>query len=223
MLYELRIYDVAFGRMDDMLARARNHLLRLFARHDIPVVGCWEALTGARVPAFSYLVAWRDDAHRQAGWSGFYADPDWIRARAETNAGSELVERGHSLFLARGRSWEPAGIDGGTAVDGNGVHDLTTRRVAPGRAAAAHDAIATTVLPAVHAAGGAALGVFDVVAGPDQPSVLVFTRWPDTATWQRGMAAPELRGGASDALFLSEARTLWRPCDFFGWENGFLR
>ena len=39
MIYELRIYEAAPGRMADLNARFRDHTLRIFANHGLDVVG----------------------------------------------------------------------------------------------------------------------------------------------------------------------------------------
>jgi hypothetical protein len=37
-----------------------------------------------------YLLEWNDLAERQQKWDAFMSDPDWIRARAETEANGPL-------------------------------------------------------------------------------------------------------------------------------------
>ena len=41
MIYELRVYEAAPGRLPDLNARFANHTLGFFARHGIKVVGFW--------------------------------------------------------------------------------------------------------------------------------------------------------------------------------------
>ena len=39
--FEMRTYHAADGKFDDMLARFRNHTLKLFEKHGITNVGYW--------------------------------------------------------------------------------------------------------------------------------------------------------------------------------------
>lgn len=44
VVYELRIYHVVPGRMEDLVARFRDHTMKLFAAHGIKSVAYWTAL-----------------------------------------------------------------------------------------------------------------------------------------------------------------------------------
>ena len=46
MVYELRVYRCMPGRKADVLARFRDHTMRLFTKHGVHVVGFWETLVG---------------------------------------------------------------------------------------------------------------------------------------------------------------------------------
>ena len=48
MIYELRIYTACQGRMPDLLARFRDHTLRIFERHGMKNVGYWLNTVGGR-------------------------------------------------------------------------------------------------------------------------------------------------------------------------------
>jgi NIPSNAP protein len=44
VVYELRIYHVAPGKIENLVARFRNHTMKLFADHGIKSVAYWTAL-----------------------------------------------------------------------------------------------------------------------------------------------------------------------------------
>lgn len=76
-VYELRTYTAAPGRMDDLLARFRDHTVRLFERHGIESVGYWTAQDSP--DTLVYLLR-----HRRApedAWADFKADPEWGSVR----------------------------------------------------------------------------------------------------------------------------------------------
>ena len=106
MIFEMRFYAVTHGRTADANARFTGQLPELFARHDVQCAGAWNALAGPGAPRFVYLLAYRDFAHREAAWSGFYADPQWAMVRAQTNAGHEMIESHDLFFLKPNATWE---------------------------------------------------------------------------------------------------------------------
>src|SRR4051812_40871751 len=65
MIYELRLYSVAPGRMADVHDRFNHHFPALFARHGVHCVGRWNAVAGPDAPRFVYLMAYRDYAERE--------------------------------------------------------------------------------------------------------------------------------------------------------------
>jgi len=222
MIYELRFYSVAPGRMADVHARFRLHLPALFQRHGVNCVGRWTALAGPNAPRFVYLLAYRDYAHRESAWDGFYADPEWRRVRAETNAGQEMVERVDLMFLKPNAAWrapaDPAALC-------SGVHEMVLQQVPPGQAAQVNAFLADAWLPAVAEAGGTLLGAFDMASGADMQKLVLLHAWPDVAAWHAGRsrieADPGLRAQWTEqrrqlgtTLFLrSEVNLLEPPAD----------
>lgn len=218
MIYELRLYSVATGRLDDVYERFGQHVPALFERHGVTCVGSWKALVGNEMPRYVYLLAYRDFAEREAAWASFYADPDWWRIRAETNAGHEMVERYELLFLKPNPAWEAAA---GTGAVG-GVHELQLVQVAPGQTAEINRFLTQSYLPQMQAAGAQTLGVFDMVSGPRMPQLVMLHAWPDAGRWHEGRrlldASDTLRAGFGEqrarlgyAFFLRGESQLLEP------------
>ena len=107
LLYEMRSYRVADGRMDDELARGLACILvpaeggrGLFDRYGIPrPVGLWRVLSGVRLPAVIFLYRWHSAAQRAHAFETFYDDPEWTALRADTNEGSEIVGNMDDILL----------------------------------------------------------------------------------------------------------------------------
>jgi hypothetical protein len=97
-IFELRTYHAEPGRLDDLLARFRDHTLALFVRHAITVVGFWTAVDEP-TDRLVYALAFADRAAATAAWSEFQHDPDWIEARANSEKQGRLVARIESVFL----------------------------------------------------------------------------------------------------------------------------
>ena len=98
MIYEWRIYEVMPGKMNALHDRFQKVTLKLFEKHDIKVVGFWEAIIGTSNTLY-YLLAYENMAHRENAWSAFMADPEWIRARQETEKDGPLVQRVVNMLL----------------------------------------------------------------------------------------------------------------------------
>jgi len=63
----------------------------------------------ARLPAgrildhgdrLTYLLEWKDLAERERVWAGFMSDPDWLKARAESEKNGPIVANITSSILA---------------------------------------------------------------------------------------------------------------------------
>jgi hypothetical protein len=184
MIFEMRQYQIDRGRMDDNHARMRDHLPPLLQKHGVRVVGRWVALSGPRMPLFCYIMEWRDFAEREACWGAFYADPEWPRIRAATNAGSELVEGQELVFLQPHPSFEQVDAELNRRV--GGVHQIVTQKIAIGRNPAVVAFLRDTYLPRLRAAGAHVIGVCDMISGPGMPNIVMIFAWEDEKSWFHG-------------------------------------
>lgn len=99
MIHELRIYTVNTGKMPTVLARFRDHTVRLFERHGIRSVGYWHVTIGGRSDQLWYLLGFDDLLQRERSWSEFRADPEWQLALAESEKDGPLVRRVETKIL----------------------------------------------------------------------------------------------------------------------------
>jgi len=92
MIYELRIYRTLPGRMPNLLARFNDHTTHIWDRLGIRHVGFWTTLVGdSELNVLTYLVAWESLADREAKWPVFLADPECLRAKAESETDGPIV------------------------------------------------------------------------------------------------------------------------------------
>ena len=91
MIYELRIYTAHPGKMAALQARFRDHTLALFEKHGIKNVGYWTNTVGGRSDELWYMLAFEDQGQREKAWAAFIADPNWQKARAESERDGPLV------------------------------------------------------------------------------------------------------------------------------------
>ncbi|MBP0590470.1 NIPSNAP family protein [Paraburkholderia sp. LEh10] len=195
MIYELRSYHISPGRMADQFRRFDELLPRLFNRHRIKSVGSWIAPSGVCGPSFVYLMAFEDFAHRESSWSGFYSDEEWWHVRAETNAGSELVESFDLTFLKPSPIWPSS-----HPPVPSGPHEIVVQRVWVGSRSTVNEFFSNVWLPFFHKAGASTLGVFDVLTGSTLPAVALFLAWPNSKIRDDAWRTARIDATMADAL-----------------------
>lgn len=101
MLYELRIYYTVPGRMPALQKRFREDTVRIFERLGIRAVGYFTDHIGPDCDnKLTYLLAWEDLEERDRRMDALLADPEWIAARARSEAdGGPIVERVENSIL----------------------------------------------------------------------------------------------------------------------------
>lgn len=100
MIYELRIYECIPGRLPDLLKRFDTITLKIWEKHGIKQAGFWTTLIGESNQTLYYLLAWESLAEREKKWGAFMVDPEWIAARAQTEANGAIVAKVTNAILA---------------------------------------------------------------------------------------------------------------------------
>jgi hypothetical protein len=91
MIYEMRIYRCVPGRLPALLKRFETVTLKLWEKHGIRQAGFFTTLIGESNQELTYFLAWESLAEREAKWGKFMTDPDWMKARAESEADGQIV------------------------------------------------------------------------------------------------------------------------------------
>jgi hypothetical protein len=99
MIYEMRQYRCVPGRLPALLKRFDTITLKLWEKHGIKQAGFFTTLVGQSNQELTYFLAWDSLADRDKKWTAFQADPDWISARAQTEADGQIVENITSQLL----------------------------------------------------------------------------------------------------------------------------
>ena len=82
--FEMRTYTVQEGSSIELLhARFREHTSSLFKKHGMQIVGYWQPVSKPNV--LVYMLAYKDNAARDASWAAFNTDPEWVKVRTEMN------------------------------------------------------------------------------------------------------------------------------------------
>jgi len=99
MIYELRIYHCVPGRLPDLIKRFDTITLKLWEKHRIRQAGFWTTLVGESNQDLTYMLQWESLAERESKFGAFGADPEWVKARAETEKNGPIVASLSSQFL----------------------------------------------------------------------------------------------------------------------------
>ena len=99
MIHELRIYRCVPGRLPALLKRFETITLKIWERHGIRQAGFWSTAIGDSNQDLHYLLAWDSLAAREAKWTAFQNDPEWIAKRAETEKDGAIVAQVTNAIL----------------------------------------------------------------------------------------------------------------------------
>lgn len=100
MLYEMRVYYCAPGRMAALNKRFSEVTLGLWEKHGIRQVGFFTDLIGDHNQKLTYLLAWESLAEREQKWNAFASDPEWVKKRAESEADGIIVAHSANSIMA---------------------------------------------------------------------------------------------------------------------------
>jgi hypothetical protein len=99
--FEMRTYYAAPGKLDALLARFRDHTVKLFQKHDITNIGYWLPIENTD-NKLVYVIAFPNREAREGAtgsWKAFAADPEWQEARKASEVNGKLVDKVESVFL----------------------------------------------------------------------------------------------------------------------------
>jgi hypothetical protein len=100
VVFELREYHASEGKLDDLLARFRNHTITIFKRHGMESVAYWtptdDPLKGKTL---FYILKHPSREAATANWAAFHDDPEWKSVSAASEVNGKLVEKVESTFL----------------------------------------------------------------------------------------------------------------------------
>ena len=97
MVYELRTYTAADGKLDALESRFRDHTMDLFERHGMKNIAYWIPVD---VPnTLIYVLAHHDRDAAKKSWQSFVNDQDWQRIFKASRVDGPLVVRIESVFM----------------------------------------------------------------------------------------------------------------------------
>lgn len=99
-IYELRTYYATPGKLENLLARFRDHTTKLFEKHGMQNIGYWVAADSpASQNTLIYVISHKDREAAKASWDAFRKDPVWVKAKDASEANGPIVEKVTSVFM----------------------------------------------------------------------------------------------------------------------------
>ena len=99
-VFELRTYSAPPGKLDALKARFRDHTIRIFNKHDMTSIGYWIPQDAPRNEnTLIYVLAHPSREDAKKNWAAFQADPEWVKAKADSEKDGKIVEKTESVFM----------------------------------------------------------------------------------------------------------------------------
>jgi NIPSNAP len=99
-VFEMRTYTAPPGKFDALKARFRDHTIRIFQKHDMTSIGYFvpqDAPLSENTLIYVLAHPSREDAKKN--WAAFQADPEWVKAKTESEKDGSIVEKAVSVFM----------------------------------------------------------------------------------------------------------------------------
>lgn len=91
MIYELRRYEVADGRMNELHERFEKHTIRLFEKFGIKPVAFWISVDENEKNFLTYLLKFESVEAQREAWDKFMKDEERIEIWKKSNENGKLV------------------------------------------------------------------------------------------------------------------------------------
>ena len=93
-IFEMRTYYANPGKMTAMHARFRDHTCALFKKHGIGLVGFWSPVDPKEADEkMIYILSYPSKEAADKSWKAFREDPDWLKAKADSEKDGGLVKK----------------------------------------------------------------------------------------------------------------------------------
>ncbi len=107
--FELRTYEAAEGKLENIHARFRDHTQRIFEKHGMTNVLYWRPVEGQETldGKMVYLLAFPGVAARNQAWRDFASDPEWQKVAEESQVDGQLLASRPESVLLRPTDYSP--------------------------------------------------------------------------------------------------------------------
>ena len=100
-VFELRTYTCFEGKLPDLLARFRNHTMRIFEKHGMTSIAYWVPQDAPnRENTLIYIIAHASREAAKKNWDEFRQDPEWQKVQKDSEANGKIVSKVEFVFMA---------------------------------------------------------------------------------------------------------------------------
>ncbi|MEB2775025.1 NIPSNAP family protein [Algoriphagus sp. D3-2-R+10] len=99
-IFQLRTYTCFDGRLDNLIARFKDHTQDLFEKQGLKNYPYWVTVEkDGSQSKLVYLLADKDQASFERNFQNFIKDPAWVKARDASEADGKIVEKVDAVFF----------------------------------------------------------------------------------------------------------------------------
>ena len=99
-VFEIRTYTAAPGKLDALNARFRDHTIKVFDKYGMKSIGYWVPQDAPlKDNTLIYVLAHESREAAAKSWTAFRADPDWVKAKADSEKDGPLTTKVEFVFV----------------------------------------------------------------------------------------------------------------------------
>ena len=99
-VFELRTYTTPDGKLPNLMARFRDHTMRIFEKHGMTNVGYWVPQDSpGSDDTLIYILSHESREAAEQSWSDFGADPEWDRVAEESQVNGRILTSVERVFM----------------------------------------------------------------------------------------------------------------------------
>jgi ribosomal protein L3 len=99
-VFEIRTYTAAPGKLDALNARFRDHTIKVFDKYGMKSIGYWVPQDAPlKENTLIYVLAHESREAAAKSWAAFRTDPDWVKAKADSEKGGPLTTKVEFVFV----------------------------------------------------------------------------------------------------------------------------
>lgn len=107
-IFEMRTYTTNEGKLPALETRFRDHTLNFFKKYDMTSIGYWVPQDGPTSQnTLVYILAHSSREAAKASWAKFVADPDWKKARSDSEAAGPILAKPPESVFLRATDYSP--------------------------------------------------------------------------------------------------------------------
>jgi NIPSNAP len=99
-VYEIRTYTTPPGKLEALKTRFRDHTIKVFNKYDMRSVGYWVPQDAPlKDNTLIYILSHESRDAATKSWASFRADPEWVKAKADSEKDGPLTTKVESVFV----------------------------------------------------------------------------------------------------------------------------